>query len=45
MIPDFNSPPWWVAAAFVAFLLGLMVWFPIYYWRRDRARRRAGRGG
>jgi hypothetical protein len=45
MIPDFNSPPWWVAAAFVAFLFGLMVWFPIYYWRRDRARRRAGRGG
>jgi len=24
---------------FVAVALGLMVWFPIYYWLRDRARR------
>ncbi|MEP6995069.1 MAG: hypothetical protein ABI968_11150 [Acidobacteriota bacterium] len=42
MIPDFNGPPWWIAGAFVAFLLGLMVWFPIYYLRKDRARRRLG---
>jgi predicted permease len=44
MIPDLNSTPWWVAGALVAFLLGLMVWFLIYRWRRDPARRRAGGG-
>jgi hypothetical protein len=39
MVPDLNSPPWWFAAAFVAVLAGLMIWFPVYYWRKDRARR------
>jgi hypothetical protein len=40
MIPDYGHPVWLVAAAFAPFLFGLMVWFPIHYWRKDRARRR-----
>ena len=39
MIPDIGSPPWFLLGVFVTVALGLMVWFPIYYWLRDRARR------
>jgi hypothetical protein len=41
VIPDFNHPVWWLAAVFVLFLFGLMVWFPVFYWWKDRARRRS----
>ncbi len=38
---DFSGPPWWIAGAFMVVVLALIVWFPIYYWRKDRARRKA----
>jgi hypothetical protein len=41
---DLTDPPWLVVIAFVAVHLGLIVWFPVYYWRKDRARRRAAGG-
>ncbi len=39
---DLSNPVWWLAGLFVLLLFGLMVWFPVYYWRKDRARRQAG---
>ena len=41
---DLSGPPWWIAGAFMLVLLALVVWFPIHYWRQDRARRRASEG-
>lgn len=41
---DLTDPPWLVAIAFFLVLVGLMVWFPIYYWRKDRARRHQAEG-
>jgi hypothetical protein len=41
---DFSDPPWLVLIAFVVLLLGLMVWFPVYSWRKDRKRRSSSVG-
>ena len=41
---DLTDPPWLVALALMAVLLSLVVWFPVYYWRKDRARRRVSKG-
>jgi hypothetical protein len=41
VIPDFSHPVWWPFIAFVWLSLAAMIWFPIYYWRKDRKRRQA----
>ena len=41
---DLTDPPWLVAIAFFLFLIVLMVWFPIHYWRKDRQRRKQAGG-
>jgi hypothetical protein len=41
---DLTDPPWLQAVALFLALVGLMIWFPIYYWRKDRQRRATTRG-
>jgi len=40
-MPDFSHPAWWPVIALVWLAVIGMVAFPIYYWRKDKKRRRA----
>ena len=37
---EFGHPVWLLQYGLEALLLALVVWFPVYFWLRDRRRRR-----
>jgi hypothetical protein len=37
---EFGHPVWLAQYAAEAVVLGLIVWFPLYFWLKDRRRRR-----